>query len=96
MRSINQIMADVKSDWKKPYYGAVPYIDALSRCESITDSYGFDDVVSLINYFLANATYWRGAKAREIKKELNDMLKAYKSNPEQFPKGKRIIIYGLV
>lgn len=90
MRKLNEIAKDIRSNWKNVYFGAVPYLDALDKLENISDVYGMDDAVSIVNYFLANATYWRGAKAREIKKELNTMLKEFKSNPGQFPEGQII------
>lgn len=92
MRKLNEIAKDVRKDWKNVYFGAVPYLEALERLENLSDVYGMETAVSIVNYFLANATYWRGQKAREIKKELNDMLKEYKSNPDKFPKGKTIQI----
>ena len=90
MRKLNEIAYDIKSNWKNVYFGAVPYLNALSKLENVSDTYGMDDAVSIINYFLANATYWRGEKAREIKKELNSMLEEYKKNPDHFPEGQII------
>ena len=90
MRKLNEIAKDIRSNWKNIYFGAVPYLDALDKLENISDIYGMDDAVSIVNYFLANATYWRGAKAREIKLELNTMLKEFKKNPDQFPEGQTI------
>jgi hypothetical protein len=45
--------------------------------ETIDTPYGADSGASVIAYFLANAQTWKGDKAREIKKELNAMLKKY-------------------
>lgn len=90
MRNLKQIANDIKSNWKNVYFGAVPYLDAMCMCENISDTYGMEDCVSIVNYFLANATYWRGEKAREIKKELNNMIKEFKEHPENFPEGKVI------
>jgi hypothetical protein len=42
---------------------------------NIDDQYGCETAKTQIIYFLANATTWRGAKAREIKKELNQLCK---------------------
>jgi hypothetical protein len=41
---------------------------------SIEDKYIFDSAKSVIRYFLANATSWKGEVAREIKQELKDMV----------------------
>jgi hypothetical protein len=74
-KSISQIASLVRQDWKKVYFGAVPYLDAMSCLESISDNYGCDRGSEIVNYFLANATTWRGDVAREIKKELNKRVK---------------------
>lgn len=72
-RPINEIAAEIKADWKKPYFGAVPYLSAMWSLRQITDKYGYDDAESIIMYFLANAGTWRGETARRIKKELKDL-----------------------
>lgn len=70
-RTIEIIAQEIRADWKNPYFGAVPYLDAMGS----DDYYGCDSAVSIISYFLANASTWRGQKAREIKKELNLLIK---------------------
>jgi hypothetical protein len=74
-RSISQIAAEISRDWKKVYFGAVPYLQAMYSLDSINDKYGMDSGRSIVAYFLSNASTWRGPKAKEIKKELNKMLK---------------------
>ncbi len=74
-RPLYEIAKEITGDWKKPYFGAVPYIRAMSSMMSITDDYGADPGKEIVLYFLANANTWRGAKAREIKKELNLLCK---------------------
>jgi hypothetical protein len=75
-RYLCDIALDIQRDWKRPYFGAVPYIEALGVLTGIHDYYGADRAEDLVRYFLANATTWRGPKAREIKAELREMLKA--------------------
>ena len=75
VRPLYQIAAEVSSDWKNVYFGAVPYLQAMFSLESVKDNYGMDSGRSIVAYFLANATTWRGEKAREVKKELNSMIK---------------------
>ena len=75
MRPIFEIAADIKDDWRKPYFGAVPYIEAMCVLDKPTDWYYDDPATSIINYFLANATTWRGEKARQIKLELKNLIK---------------------
>lgn len=74
-RPICSIAADIKEDWKKPYFGAIPYLEAMQSLTRISDCYGLDDAKGIITYFLANAQSWRGSKAREIKAELRSMIK---------------------
>jgi hypothetical protein len=74
-RSLSVIAAEIKKDWKKPYFGAVPYLQAMACLDSIDDNYGWDSGKSIVLYFLANASSWRGDVARRIKKELNAMAK---------------------
>lgn len=75
-RAICDIAKEIKSLWKVPHYGAVPYLNAMERLEKISDNFGLDDGFSIISYFLSNAVTWRGEDARRIKKELNEILKS--------------------
>jgi hypothetical protein len=78
MRPISEIAREIQSDWSKlgkgvsPY--AKPYLDAMHSLNSIKDNYIMDSADSVIRYFLANASTWRGEKAKEIKKELKSLL----------------------
>lgn len=73
-RKVNEIAKEIRSDWTKVNYGAVPYLDAMDEIESVRSMYYQDSVSSVVRYFLANATTWRGEVARRIKKELNEMI----------------------
>ena len=75
MRAIKDITKEIRSDWKKPYFGAVPYLEAMETLNSIEDNYYLDSAKSIVLYFLANATTWRGETARRIKAELKSMCK---------------------
>jgi hypothetical protein len=75
MRSINLIAREIKNDWKNVYFGASPYLKAMSSMLSVNDKYGLDDGKMVVRYFLANSSSWRGDVARRIKKELSDMVK---------------------
>ena len=74
-RPLHKIAREIKLDWNKVYFGAVPYLKAMETLDKITDSYIEDSAESIVIYFLSNAKTWKGEKAREIKKELNLMLK---------------------
>jgi hypothetical protein len=74
VRSLWTIALDIRKTWPKPYFGAVPYLDAMSSLFDISDSYGMDSADSIVRYFLVNAKTWRGDDARRIKAELKGML----------------------
>ena len=73
-RPINVIASDIRRDWKNVYFGAVPYLSAMARLDSIDDPYGNDSADDIILYFLSNATTWRGPVARAVKAELKALL----------------------
>jgi len=73
MRSISTIAREIRADWTKPYFGAVPYLQAMHSLDSIDDDYYEDSGKSVVLYFLANASTWKGEKARAIKAELKKL-----------------------
>lgn len=73
-RSLSTIARDIRRDWHKPYFGAVPYLQAMTSLDTIRDSYGYDSADSIVRYFLSNAATWRGDTARAIKAELKAIL----------------------
>jgi len=73
---IATIAREIILDWRKPYFGAVPYLNAMRCLDTITDDYGADSGKSIVLYFLSNATTWRGDTARRIKAELKAMCHA--------------------
>lgn len=75
LRPLYDIANEIRKDWKKVYFGAVPYLQAMAQLESVNDDYGMDSGKSVVNYFLSNASTWRGDTARRVKKELKDMVK---------------------
>lgn len=77
-RALSAIAREIKRDWAKPYFGAVPYLDAMRSLVTMADEYGADSARSIVAYFLSNATSWRGETARRVKAELNAMLKAHR------------------
>jgi hypothetical protein len=74
-RSLSTIANNIRKDWIKPNFAAKPYLDAMQSLDAITDKYYYDDASSVVRYFLANATSWKGDTARAIKAELKSMLK---------------------
>ena len=72
-RPIYEIATEIRNDWNKVYFGAVPYLDAMQSLDSINDNYMFDSAKSVVLYFLSNASTWRGETAKRIKLELKKM-----------------------
>ena len=73
-RPLCAIAVEIRRNWKNPYYGAVPYLNAMLTLDTITDSFGLDPADHVVRYFLANARSWRGDTARRVKAELKSML----------------------
>ena len=74
MRSLETIAREIRADWVRPYFGAVPYLDAMRSLGCVDDNFGYDDGRSIVLYFLSNASTWRGPTAKTIKLELKSML----------------------
>lgn len=77
-RPISAIASEIISDWaapgRTPYFGAVPYIEAMRHLNGIGGRYGQESADDIVRYFLASAKTWRGETARRIKTELRGML----------------------
>jgi hypothetical protein len=74
-RPLSVIAREIKADWAKVNYAAVPYLQAMQSLNSINDAYGMDSAKSTVLYFLNNAGTWRGETAKRIKAELKAMAK---------------------
>lgn len=74
-RSLSTIAREISRDWKKPYFGAVPYLDAMRELDTMQDKLMADDARSIVNYFLSNAAQWRGPVAKRVKAELKAMMR---------------------
>jgi len=75
VRTLWAIATEIRSNWTNVYFGAVPYLEAMSTLDSIEDNYYMDSAKSIVLYFLCNASTWRGETARRIKAELKAMSK---------------------
>ena len=71
---ISAIARMIRKDWKNVYFGARPYLQAMSAINTINDMYGEDSADSIIRYFLGNAGTWKGETARAVKAKLNALL----------------------
>jgi hypothetical protein len=75
-RPLSNIAHEIRRDWQNVNYAAKPYLAAMFELDQITDRYMFDSARSVVLYFLANASQWRGPVAKTVKAELKAMLKA--------------------
>lgn len=75
VRPLFEIAAEIRNDWKKVYFGAVPYLEAMESLNRIADNYFYDSGKTIVLYFLANAQTWKGETAKRIKAELKAMCK---------------------
>lgn len=78
-RPLYVIADEIDFNWslvgKGVNFAARPYLNAMRQLDSIDDMYYYDTADSVVRYFLANATSWRGETAKRIKAELKGMLK---------------------
>jgi hypothetical protein len=74
MRNLSVIAKEIKKDWTKVSPYAKDYLNAMQCLDNVNDNYGMDKGKSIVLYFLSNAGSWRGDKAKEIKKELKQMV----------------------
>ena len=74
-RSIGEIAIEIRKTWKNVSFGAAPYLDAMRYLNTVNDMYYHDTAKSILNYFLANASTFRGEDAKRIKLEIKAMLK---------------------
>ena len=65
-RKLYEIASEIRNDWgNKMYYGAKPYVQAMMCLGSVKDNYMLDSGDTIVRYFLANASTWRGETARK-------------------------------
>ena len=69
-RPLYEIASDIRNTWTQPYFGAVPYLEAMHSLDRIEDKYGYNSAKSIVLYFLSNAATWRGPEAKRLKAEL--------------------------
>jgi hypothetical protein len=73
-RKISDIAEEIRANWANVYFGAEPYLDAMGALDTIQDSFFLDSGDSIVRYFLANASSWRGDVARRVKAELRGLI----------------------
>ena len=74
-RPLYEIGREIRKEWNNVYFGAVPYLDAMSSINKVEDEmYGQDTAESIVLYFLSNASTFRGEAAKRIKLELKAIV----------------------
>jgi len=76
-RPLSQIAREIRNDWKDPYFGAHPYINAMATLDQIGDNFYADTAQDVVLRFLVNAGTWRGETARRVKAELKAILRVH-------------------
>lgn len=74
MQSISTIAREISRDWKNVNYAAKPYLEAMRSLDSASDSFGYDNAKSVVAYFLANASGYRGDAAKAHKAALKAIV----------------------
>jgi hypothetical protein len=78
IRPLREIAADIREHWATlatAGYAAAPYVEAMEELDDINGRYFQDSARGIVQYFLGNATAWRGEDARRVKAELKALLK---------------------
>jgi hypothetical protein len=73
-KPLYQYAGIIKRNWDGLGATAKPYVQAMFELDQITDNYGADSAQSIVRYFLANASAWRGDVARQTKAELKRLV----------------------
>lgn len=74
MQSISTIAREISREWKNVNYAAKPYLEAMRSLDSASDSFGYDSAKSVVSYFLANASGYRGDTAKAHKSALKAIV----------------------
>lgn len=77
MRTFSEVAREIRAKWSKPYFGAVPYLDALEQVHTSDKNapYMVEQVKDIVPYLLCNMATFRGADAKRLKSELKEMIK---------------------
>lgn len=73
--TVSEIAHAIAKDWQNINPYAKDYLNAMKEIRDINGAYYADDAKSVVLYFLANASTYRGENARAYKALLKDMVK---------------------
>ena len=71
-RPLNEIAAEIRSDWKNLNQVAKPYVDVMAALRNIREPYYYDSAVEAVA--LGTAGTRKGPVARRVKIELKGIL----------------------
>jgi len=77
-RPLHEIARDIRKAWARPYFAALPYLEALRGIASTDEMFYHETGASVVRGFLANAQTFRGQAAKALKEELKEHLKSSK------------------
>lgn len=73
--TVSEIAYAIAKDWKNISPYAADYLNAMKEINDIEGNYIHDSAKSVVLYFLANASSYRGESARAYKDLLKKMVK---------------------
>lgn len=73
--TVSEIAHAIAKDWDKVSPYAADYLNAMKDIQDIEGNYYADSAKSVVLYFLANASTYRGENARSYKALLKEMIK---------------------
>ena len=79
-RPLNEIAAEIRSDWHPVHGDAEPFVAAMEKLQSVTDTYYAASAVEVLARFQWAARTWKGATAHRIKAEIKSILKDLESH----------------
>jgi hypothetical protein len=76
-RSLREIAAEIRADWKKIDGAAEGYLANFENCSDLETRSVMGTAFDAVLGFSHNCQTWRGETARRVKHELREMLKAH-------------------
>lgn len=73
--SVREIALAISKDWQNVSPYAKDYLEAMKHIDDINGNFYADSAVSVVSYFLANASTYRGENAKAYKDLLKKILK---------------------
>jgi hypothetical protein len=74
LRKVKEVAKEICAAWDNVHYAAKPYLDAMLEIDDVRDNFEQESGKSIVRYFLANASSFRGPHAKRLKAELKELL----------------------